>query len=152
MKDHEKYLPELTIESCLIECTSAKLAYFSLEQINMCYCGRDETGFQKYGNSSNCVIPCAGNTNQTCGGQFAIDVYKIELKQCPELNPPLNGNVHQRGDKAWFDCLDGYRLRGSKIIHCNRTTFEWTIPASPICYNTFENRSAQHSKGSCELT
>lgn len=67
----------MTIDLCFEECKLAKMVYFGVEQINMCYCGRDGSGFQVYGSSSDCITPCAGNTSQKCGGQFAIDVYKI---------------------------------------------------------------------------
>ncbi|KAJ8033119.1 hypothetical protein HOLleu_23261 [Holothuria leucospilota] len=34
---------------------------------------------------------------------------------------------------AHFECLDGYRLKGSEVIHCDIWTKEWDGPTYPIC-------------------
>ena len=40
-----------------------------------CWCGDGD--YSRYGTSSDCNFPCAGNTDQTCGGLRSVSVYKV---------------------------------------------------------------------------
>ncbi|KAJ8033120.1 hypothetical protein HOLleu_23262 [Holothuria leucospilota] len=117
------------------------MEYFGVEQTNMCYCGRSGTEYNRYGPSIYCNTPCTGNITQICGGQFAVDIYKTGVLSCPRLNSPRFGHVNVTEDTALFDCKNGYRLLGPKIIHCNRSTGNWTDRTDPTCYKINGSRS-----------
>jgi hypothetical protein len=39
--------------------------------------GQDVNSSASLGPSTNCDMPCPGNTNQTCGGALALNIYEI---------------------------------------------------------------------------
>ncbi len=59
---------------CAARCES--YPYYGLEYGVECWCGSyDEDDYDKYGESSGCTMPCSGNDNVSCGGEFAIRVF-----------------------------------------------------------------------------
>ncbi|KAJ8033131.1 hypothetical protein HOLleu_23275 [Holothuria leucospilota] len=133
LRDYGKYFGRITVESCWLECTmTPEMYYFGLEELNMCYCGRKGSNYSLYGESSHCTSTCTGNSSQLCGGHYAVAVYRTALT-CEDIQPPLHGHVNQTNDRARFWCSEGYDLHGTEIIHCNKTTFEWTGRTNPNC-------------------
>lgn len=138
LTDHGKFVPLITIEECekicLIAQNISRSLYFGLEEDRMCYCGRKESNYGRYGPSNNCTVPCRGNETQICGGHQAISVYQLTLSPCGQMIPPVNGYVNLNvNDTASIGCLDDYQLRGSKLIQCNVSSSEWDIPVTPSC-------------------
>jgi Leucine-rich repeat (LRR) protein len=63
---------QMTTEKCLQHCESRGYAYAGTQYGSECFCGNN---YGKYGTASNCNMPCKGNANQTCGGDWANSVY-----------------------------------------------------------------------------
>ncbi|KAJ8033123.1 hypothetical protein HOLleu_23266 [Holothuria leucospilota] len=86
---------------------------------------------------------------------YQLNFTFLEVAKCSELKPPLHGTVHQGEDTALFECLDGYRLRGSRTLHCNKSSLQWTAASNrfinPICYYTYGNRSHPTFKDDTEI-
>ena len=60
------------------------MRYAGVEGGNECWCGDEDAEYDQYGKRdvSECSEPCAGNSNQACGGDFRIAVYdrKCQIK------------------------------------------------------------------------
>ncbi|CAM9602454.1 unnamed protein product, partial [Sphacelaria rigidula] len=50
-------------------------AYFGTQYGSECWCGAAGTEFDKYGTSTSCTVPCAGDSSATCGGSYAFELY-----------------------------------------------------------------------------
>ena len=77
----------MTIELCRSLCMNRNLRYYALEAGKQCFCGGALSDPFQYGSaagaSTNCSHPCSGNRNQTCGGEFKMQVYNWEPKFPP---------------------------------------------------------------------
>ena len=40
-----------------------------------CYCG--DSGYDQFGVSTDCNVPCSGDSKRICGGEDSLSVYKI---------------------------------------------------------------------------
>lgn len=64
----------MTIEACSATCRRQGYKVAGLQYGSQCFCGNR---YGRYGKSSACNMPCAGNKSQTCGGTWANSVYSI---------------------------------------------------------------------------
>ena len=51
--------------------------YAGMADGNKCYCGG--LGYDLFGLSTDCTIPCSGDSKVICGGDDALSVYKIGM-------------------------------------------------------------------------
>ena len=75
------YQSDMTIGICINYCVKLEnVRYAGVEDGYECWCGTSGAQYNLYGerNVSECSYPCAGNSNQTCGGHFRIAVYDRE--------------------------------------------------------------------------
>ena len=49
--------------------------YAGMADGNKCYCGN--SGYDQFGISTDCTIPCIGDFNHMCGGDDSLSVYNI---------------------------------------------------------------------------
>jgi hypothetical protein len=61
----------MTITECATACAS--YTYYGVEYGNECYCGNEFTVGTAF--SSSCNMPCAGDSQQKCGGPDALNIY-----------------------------------------------------------------------------
>ncbi|KAI8616365.1 WSC domain-containing protein [Chytriomyces sp. MP71] len=61
----------VTASQCLADCMNAKYTYAGLENGNECYCSNSLPSTF----ASNCNAQCFGNSQQICGGSWALSVY-----------------------------------------------------------------------------
>ena len=89
----------MTIEKCLSICRSKGYPYSGLEWSCECHCGYEpEQGFE-WTWTDKCDDKCAGDSNQICGGSYAMSVWKTPNKHLsglcindfPENRRVLNG-------------------------------------------------------------
>lgn len=52
------------------------MIFASFQHATFCFCGNND--YDKHGESTKCTKPCAGNTNELCGGHMANSVYKVQ--------------------------------------------------------------------------
>ncbi len=64
----------MTIEACAVTCRRQGYKFAGLQYGSQCFCGNR---YGRYGKSSACNMPCAGNKSQTCGGTWANSVYAV---------------------------------------------------------------------------
>ena len=77
-------LRTMTIGTCINFCVNLQhiglqgdIKYAGVEGGNECWCGVSGAQYDQYGERdvSECFRTCAGNANQTCGGEYRIAVY-----------------------------------------------------------------------------
>ncbi|CAN0464178.1 unnamed protein product, partial [Ectocarpus sp. 12 AP-2014] len=63
----------MTMEMCEEECTGN--TYFGMQYGRECFCGGSSTDLSEHGESSACNYECPGNSDQVCGGFYAMSVH-----------------------------------------------------------------------------
>lgn len=48
--------------------------------VGRCFCGTADEDYTIYGESDDCDYPCTGDSESTCGGRWAMDVYAMDGK------------------------------------------------------------------------
>lgn len=68
----------MTIETCVDFCTSKGHTYAGMEFGSQCYCDNKLPADRApiAGMLRNCIMPCAGNSAEKCGGHDAIILYQ----------------------------------------------------------------------------
>lgn len=66
----------MTVELCATGC--AGYAYFGLEYFHECYCSNFIAPGSLPLASDKCSLPCDGNAQQTCGGNWALSLYSFD--------------------------------------------------------------------------
>ena len=66
----------MTVELCGNYCEMLGFLYAGLQDGYRCHC---DNSFGRYGatNPSTCNSPCCGNKEQTCGGNYRMDIYYL---------------------------------------------------------------------------
>ena len=72
----EIHLNDLTVDSCLTMCETKGFKYAGLEYGEECYCGNSLANSVTYSKSS-CGMACKGDSTETCGGDWAIELYEL---------------------------------------------------------------------------
>ncbi|CAM9482761.1 unnamed protein product [Ectocarpus fasciculatus] len=69
----------MTRENCMAYCHNHAKNYkfFGVENGDECYC-RNGSKYNRHGVSSKCSTKCTGDSTKTCGGTYAIEVFKIK--------------------------------------------------------------------------
>ena len=67
----------VTVGLCIERCHSLNLSYAGVEARDECFCGREDRWYDRLGRlaDSKCGLPCAGNPDEDCGGEFRISIY-----------------------------------------------------------------------------
>ncbi|CAM9751286.1 unnamed protein product, partial [Ectocarpus sp. 6 AP-2014] len=63
----------MTMEMCEAECTGN--TFFGMQYGRECFCGGSSTDLLEHGESSACNYECPGDSDQVCGGFYAMSVY-----------------------------------------------------------------------------
>ncbi|CAN0347709.1 unnamed protein product [Ectocarpus sp. 6 AP-2014] len=63
----------MTKEMCEAECTGS--TYFGMQYGRECFCGGSSTDLVQHGESTACDYECPGDSDQWCGGFYAMSVY-----------------------------------------------------------------------------
>ncbi|KAJ7212681.1 hypothetical protein GGX14DRAFT_361515, partial [Mycena pura] len=71
---HLVTLPDATVEACLDACIVNNYALAGLEFGHECYCGNSI--LYDYPQSPECILPCAGNSAEICGGPESLSLYQ----------------------------------------------------------------------------
>ncbi|KAI9826427.1 MAG: hypothetical protein M1826_006636 [Phylliscum demangeonii] len=70
--------PDMTVEKCVDFCVGKGYSYAGLEFADECYCGNSLAANRapQPGLPGNCMMKCAGNSAEYCGGPQRISLYK----------------------------------------------------------------------------
>ncbi|KAJ8108839.1 hypothetical protein OPT61_g7892 [Boeremia exigua] len=79
---------EMTVEKCAAFCNPYK--FFGLEFGRECYCGNVQNAQSASASSSDCNMPCKGDSTQTCGAGQRMSLYKT-VGWSPPINPTIDG-------------------------------------------------------------
>lgn len=96
---------DLSTESCLKFCEDVGFSYAGTQSGTQCSCGNQ---YGSYGQSNDCNIPCAGDTNQICGGVGSNSVYSVDYTEDNSIFAPFAGktwlfNSDRSYDEITFD-------------------------------------------------
>ncbi|KAF2805077.1 WSC-domain-containing protein [Mytilinidion resinicola] len=69
---------DMTVEKCVDFCNAAGFSYAGLEYRRECYCDNTlpEDKAPKQGIMGYCILQCAGNSKEFCGGGAALSIYR----------------------------------------------------------------------------
>lgn len=67
----------MTIEPCQGACENAGYVFAGVEFGDECWCDNVIRGIGTSVSSTDCNMPCSGNTSETCGGSNRINVYRF---------------------------------------------------------------------------
>ncbi|KAI3333648.1 WSC domain-containing protein [Ustulina deusta] len=69
--------PDMTVEKCISTCSDKGFEYAGLEFKSQCFCGHNvpQDRMPTNGTQGDCSLPCAGNSNQFCGGAARVSIY-----------------------------------------------------------------------------
>jgi len=77
-----------SVEACITACSNSGYRYAGLEYFSQCFCGSQIiNNGPTVINALNCNYQCSGNSNETCGGSNAIQVY-VGTPAIPPIPPP----------------------------------------------------------------
>ena len=98
----------ITQEYCAQLCADAGKHFAGTEFSTQCFCSDKLPAAKKGG---RCTMPCSGNAQETCGGNYAIQVYAVHCsgtpvpppkKKAEMINPCINASsVHAK--QKWCD-------------------------------------------------
>ena len=73
-----------SVELCVKYCFDGNFKYAGLEHEDECFCGNNDT-YDRLGQApdSECHMKCSGNSNQFCGGDWRISIYKGKIASNP---------------------------------------------------------------------
>ncbi|KAF7361180.1 Copper radical oxidase [Mycena sanguinolenta] len=66
----------MTIESCTIACQAGNYSYAGLEYASECWCGNTRPSTPA--DNTSCNMACSGNKTETCGGNYALNVFQTQ--------------------------------------------------------------------------
>ncbi|WVQ85464.1 hypothetical protein IAT38_007629 [Cryptococcus sp. DSM 104549] len=66
----------MTVDTCLSTCEDEGYTYAGLEFGNECYCADSVASSVTY-DESRCDVACDGDSTETCGGTWAIELYEL---------------------------------------------------------------------------
>lgn len=74
-------ISDLTIDKCLSLCEDKGFNYAGVEYGEECYCGNSIPATIAY-SASSCSMACKGDSTETCGGDWALDLYELASSVC----------------------------------------------------------------------
>ncbi|CBJ25803.1 conserved unknown protein [Ectocarpus siliculosus] len=63
-------------QTCKATCVG--YAYFGLQYGKQCFCGTADEDYTVYGESDDCTYSCTGDSESTCGGRWAMDIFAMD--------------------------------------------------------------------------
>lgn len=84
----QQVMMDLTIDDCLSICENLGFKFAGVEFGEQCFCGSKLPATVQYA-EDNCDMPCTGNSSETCGGHYALDLYELiagNVTDCTDTN------------------------------------------------------------------
>jgi hypothetical protein len=66
----------MTVQACIDACASRGFTHAGVQFRSWCFCGNSPGRYPS--TVASCNMPCAGDARQTCGGEWANSVYRID--------------------------------------------------------------------------
>ncbi|CAB1115948.1 unnamed protein product [Ectocarpus sp. CCAP 1310/34] len=74
--------------------------YYGTQYSTECWCGDENADYGANGASNECVVPCAGDASEMCGGSYSMSVYQNEV-EIP-VHPAYRGCYSDPGTNRVF--------------------------------------------------
>ena len=68
---------DLTVDKCIVMCEDAGYTFAGVEWGEECYCGNNTLSSIQYVDDSECSMPCAGDSSETCGENFRMEIFQL---------------------------------------------------------------------------
>ncbi|WVR00301.1 hypothetical protein IAU59_007444 [Kwoniella sp. CBS 9459] len=113
----------MTIQTCQAFCLSKNYPLAGLEYGRECYCG---TALQSYSalGFSGCNMPCAGSSQDTCGGSSRLSVYNYTAYVPPQLVASVSTYKLQG---CYTEPTKGRALAAYSFTNSTGMTAEWCV-------------------------
>ncbi|CAB1112589.1 unnamed protein product [Ectocarpus sp. CCAP 1310/34] len=89
---------DMTKAVCSDHCSA--YPYYGTQYSVECWCGDENADYDANGASNECVMPCAGDASETCGGSYSMSVYQNEV-EIP-VDPAYRGCYSDPGTNRVF--------------------------------------------------
>ena len=155
----------MTVEKCAAGC--AGYSYFGLEYYHECYCGNAISAGSSGLTNGECKFPCAGDSAQTCGGDWALNLYAFDAPSgtttSVSTTPTAPANAQFTADGCWTDSTSDRVLAGAvfyddlmTIGKCQAicSTFQvFGVEYGRECYcgNSLKDSSTQRDTAECSF-
>jgi len=102
------YIPSNTPARCMEACKDQGFLFAGVQYGHECWCGNDAPPEDKIVDMADCDYSCSGDSSQTCGGYWRMNVYRIV--DCQLENTYLKGKPIENGESeiknipSWYDC------------------------------------------------
>lgn len=87
----------MTVESCLTACKDQGYPFAGVEFGSQCWCGVVLANDTQKVDTSQCAMPCNGNSKEICGGSAKINVYVANdlesLEPCGYVPPASSSST-----------------------------------------------------------
>ncbi|BFZ57703.1 hypothetical protein PYCC9005_004756 [Savitreella phatthalungensis] len=104
----------MTNSLCSEFCGAQGFALYGTEYGRECYCGNA----LRLSGSATCNTPCAGNTNEICGGNLALSVYTTNMQSSP------SGSSYQALNSG---CFADYYPNSRALAAANTESSDMTV-------------------------
>lgn len=114
----------ISLDACLSAALDGSFTVFGMVNGAECWLGYDQNSAMTLGAAQNCILPCAGNKGQICGGEGAISLYGVQ-------------GVFQKSYR-FYASLHNF-LRGGRVSSCCCVLQSQRIKASKRTWLVVDN-------------
>ncbi|KAM7197259.1 WSC domain containing protein [Rhypophila sp. PSN 637] len=160
---------DMTIQKCADICRASNFPVFGLEYYTECYCGNGLAPGSAPAPETECSFPCAGNSNELCGGDWRINVFEFSTDttaptstapSTPTPTPSLDGWVSEgcyteaNGQRALSDVSfynDAMTLEKCATVCDGYAWFGVEYGRECYCGNTLNEGSVPAAAAECNF-
>ncbi|KAH6720098.1 WSC domain-containing protein [Leptodontidium sp. MPI-SDFR-AT-0119] len=130
----------MTVEKCLTACKAGGFSFTGIEFASECYCGVVLGNGTLPVDSSNCDMPCNGDSTETCGGRGTLDLY---VAKDLESSEPCEGGSSSSSSSTISSTSTSSTSSSTKPPYTTSTTSSST--RSTTCSTSSSTRSTTAS-------
>ncbi|XP_013395916.1 MAM and LDL-receptor class A domain-containing protein 1-like [Lingula anatina] len=143
-----------TADECINNCRNLDMIYAGIS-VGNCSCSNSLGRIGKLKKSSYCQQRCSGNTNQYCGDEGMLSVYRVWDSQCPPIpqvsHARSNSTSRTHGSVVGYQCDTGYTFPSDAenitAIQCAQAQWTQTPPDCQVVNCTTSPPSVANSTG-----
>ncbi|KAG8829858.1 hypothetical protein FRC17_005894 [Serendipita sp. 399] len=108
---------DLTPEKCQVLCENVGFSLAGVEFARECFCGNTITGNNRPSSGGTCSMRCTGDSNKTCGGPDAINIYvKDNFQYTVGPAAVLDSYNGYSKTQCWQDSANNRILKQKQVI------------------------------------
>ncbi|XP_013395919.1 CUB and sushi domain-containing protein 1-like [Lingula anatina] len=141
-----------TADECINNCKNLDMIYAGIS-VGNCSCSNSLGRIGKLKESSYCKQKCSGNTNQYCGDEGMLSVYRVWDSQCPPIpqvsHASSNSTSRTHSSVVGYQCDTGYAFPSDAVnitaIQCEQIQWTQTPPDCQVVNCTTTQPSVVNS-------